>query len=97
MRFSIQAIAWEATRIYKMHAPVRDWRVYSPYGPPGNLKNQGIYNYVGRERAIITIGGKPAPYAKYTETRSRRKYWMKKSENRIRALPLEYSNVRRKI
>ena len=96
MRFDFRAVIWEATRTLKMHAPVRDYRVYSPYGAPGNLKNQGINNVITRKTGRIVIGGAPAPYAIYTETRSRRKYWIKKSEHRIERNIERYENVRRK-
>lgn len=94
--FNLQNITWEATRILKMHSPVRDWRVYSKYGPPGNLKNNGIRPKIQKHKSKIIIGGEPAPYAPFTETRSRRKGWMKKSYNRLtRVITTVYGGIRK--
>lgn len=82
--FNIKNLTWESVRILKAYAPVRDWRVYSKYGPPGNLKNNAINPvFMGNNNTKVVVGGDPAPYAPYTETRSRRKYWMRRSRNRI--------------
>lgn len=52
----------------------------SPY--PGNLRQNGInLTYMGVNHIKITIGGEPAPYGPYTETRSHKPGWIAKSIN----------------
>lgn len=52
----------------------------SPY--PGNLRQNGInLTYMGANHIKITIGGEPAPYGPYTETRSHKPGWIEKSIN----------------
>lgn len=69
--------------ILKKNAPVRDGEKYpgkhgaSPY--PGNLKNNGITLNVMTNKTVVTVGNKAAPYAVYTETRSHKKDWQKRS------------------
>ena len=50
---------------------------YSPY--PGNLQQNGINLSIVGNHAKLTIGGPEAPYGPYTETRSHKKGWIKKS------------------
>lgn len=51
---------------------------------PGNLKNNGIrYEFDRTGSSHIEIGGDPAPYAEYTETRSMKRGWMAKSHNEL--------------
>lgn len=52
----------------------------SPY--PGNLRQNGInMSYICANHIRITIGGEPAPYGPYTETRSHKPGWIAKSIN----------------
>lgn len=52
----------------------------SPY--PGNLRQNGInMSYISTNHIRITIGGEPAPYGPYTETRSHKPGWIAKSIN----------------
>lgn len=52
----------------------------SPY--PGNLRQNGInMSYISANHIRITIGGEPAPYGPYTETRSHKPGWIAKSIN----------------
>lgn len=52
----------------------------SPY--PGNLRQNGInLTYMGVNHIKITIGGEPAPYGPYTETKSHKPGWIAKSIN----------------
>ena len=52
----------------------------SPY--PGNLRQNGInMSYISANHIRITIGGDPAPYGPYTETRSHKPGWIAKSIN----------------
>lgn len=52
----------------------------SPY--PGNLRQNGInLTYMGANHIKITIGGEPAPYGPYTETKSHKPGWIAKSIN----------------
>lgn len=47
----------------------------SPY--PGNLRQNGInMYYMGTNHIKIVIGGAPAPYGPYTETRSHNPGWI---------------------
>lgn len=83
-RFSLEAISWEMVRRLKANAPVRDYHVYSKYGAPGNLKNNGINYYLLSKKDIRVIcGGAPAPYDPYTEYTSRKKGWHKKARNEV--------------
>lgn len=73
-------------RILKNNAPVRDGSKYpgvrgaSQY--PGYLKNAGIYEANSSNTvAVVLVGGDNVPYAVFTETRSRKKGWHKKSAN----------------
>lgn len=86
MNITKQRLQYELVAILKQNAPVRDGTKYpgkrgaSPY--PGNLKNNGIYITANG----VYTGGDNAPYAVYTETRSRKKGWHKKSHNQFLAL-----------
>lgn len=52
----------------------------SPY--PGNLRQNGVnLTYMGVNHIKITIGGEPAPYGPYTETKSHKPGWIAKSIN----------------
>lgn len=52
----------------------------SPY--PGNLRQNGInMSYISANHIRITVGGEPAPYGPYTETRSHKPGWIAKSIN----------------
>lgn len=53
---------------------------YSPY--PGNLRQNGInLQYINSKHIRITVGGAPAGYGPYTETRSHKPGWIAKSIN----------------
>lgn len=73
----------ELGTILKKNAPVRDGAKYpgargsSPF--PGNLKQNGIRVNILPDGCFVDVGGSDAPYAPYTETRSRKKGWQKKS------------------
>lgn len=81
-RMNAGNLAMDLLRILKNNSPVRSTRGKSGASPyPGNLKNNGIYTTcLSTKVAIIHVGGEPAPYAIYTETKSRKKGWQKKSE-----------------
>lgn len=81
---TIEKAVYTLLYILKENAPVRTHPLgaikYSPY--PGNLKNNGIVSIIySPNSATIRIGGEPAPYAPYTETRSKKPHWQ---ENSIR-------------
>ena len=77
--FNLEDFTWVCVGILKQNAPVRDYRVFSKYGPPGNLKNNGINGSATEQEATIVIGGNPAPYGPYTETLSRKPFWIANS------------------
>lgn len=97
MKISVDMLTYELTTILKKNAPVRDGSLYpgargaSPY--PGNLKQNGILFVKTAKGSVCEIGGSNAPYAVYTETRSKKPGWQKKSGvelvNRIRSLGLK--------
>ena len=79
---TIEKVLYVASYIFKENAPVRTKPLgaikYSPY--PGNLKNNGIVPIVySASHAVLRIGGEAAPYARITETRSKKPGWQKKS------------------
>lgn len=79
------AISSKLEEILKTNAPVRDGVKYpgargaSPF--PGNLRKHGIVAIKTNDSITVQVGGEEAPYAIYTETRSRRKGWQQKSAN----------------
>ena len=94
MYITKQRLCYELAAILKCNAPVRDGTKYpgkrgsSPY--PGNLKNNGIYITANG----VYTGGDNAPYAIYTESRSRKKGWHKKSnEEFLQLLQRKYGGI----
>ncbi|MEG1528743.1 MAG: hypothetical protein RR338_00170 [Clostridia bacterium] len=83
-------LTYELATILKKNAPVRDGSKYpgargdSPY--PGNLKNNGIRYIKQGGQSIIAVGNPDAPYAPYTETRSRKRGWQRRSNEEFLAL-----------
>ena len=83
MEATVAELTVELTTILKKNAPVRDGTKYpgprgaSPY--PGNLKQNGIVAVMSGDEMVCEVGGAAAPYAPYTETRSRKPGWQKKS------------------
>jgi len=82
VELTIENVVWEGAAIFKNNAPVRTYPLgatkHSPY--PGNLKNNGIVPKIySSTNAKLHIGGPPAIYAPYTETRSHSPGWQKKS------------------
>lgn len=67
------------------NAPVRTKPPAGPHGSspyPGNLRQNGInLQYVNSKHIKIVIGGAPAPYGPYTETKSHKPGWIAKSVN----------------
>ena len=65
------------------NAPVRTKPPAGPHGKspyPGNLRQNGInMSYIRANHIKITIGGEPAPYGPYTETRSHKPFWILRS------------------
>ena len=64
----------------QFNAPVRTKPPSGPSGLspyPGNLRQNGInMSYVNANHIQIKIGGPPAPYGPYTETRSHKPGWI---------------------
>lgn len=97
MKITTAMLTYELTTILKKNAPVRDGANYpgargaSPY--PGNLKQNGIQFLQTAKGAVCEVGSANAPYAPYTETRSKKPDWQKKSNleliNRIKSLGLK--------
>lgn len=97
MKVTVEMLTYELTTILKNNAPVRDGAKYpgargaSPY--PGNLKQNGIQFLKTAKGSVCEVGSPNAPYAPYTETRSRKPDWQKKSNieliNRIKSLGLK--------
>lgn len=83
MKITVAMLTYELTTILKKNAPVRDGAKYpgrrgaSPY--PGNLKLNGIRFVQAGKKSECRVGVPDAPYAPYTETRSRKKGWQAKS------------------
>lgn len=82
-RLTLNMLAHELGTTLKKNAPVRDGSKYpgrrgdSPF--PGNLKQNGIRDNKVNNSYEIVVGGPDAPYAPYTETRSRKKGWQQQS------------------
>lgn len=80
---TVEVLTYELTTILKKNAPVRDGAKYpgargdSPY--TGNLKQNGIQTVVSGKEMVCEVGSPNAPYAPYTETRSRKAGWQKRS------------------
>lgn len=97
MKVTVSMLTYELTTILKNNAPVRDGSKYpgargaSPY--PGNLKQNGIQFLQTAKGSVCEVGSSNAPYAPYTETRSKKLGWQKKSNleliNRITTLGLK--------
>lgn len=87
MEFDISKIGVELQNALTRNAPVRTKPPSGPHGQspyPGNLQQNGINITTHTSNHIkITIGGDPAPYAPYTETKSHKPYWMAKSVNEV--------------
>lgn len=83
-----------------INCPVRTNPPSGPYGSspyPGNLRQNGIsQNILNSSQSKITIGGHPAPYGPYTETRSYKKGWINKSvESTIQMIVNRYGGIRK--
>lgn len=69
----------------QFNAPVRTKPPAGPHGSspyPGNLRQNGInLSYAGPNHIRVVIGGDPAPYGPYTETKSHKPGWIAKSCN----------------
>lgn len=80
MEISIFELTAEMTHILKSNAPIRTKPLgktkYSPF--PGNLKQNGVV--MDTANGKVLVGGDSAPYALYTETKSKKAGWLKKSE-----------------
>lgn len=78
-------ITTELETILRRNAPVREYPTCKINGrEPGNLKTKGIKVVEDTPaRCHIVIGGDEAPYAIYTETRSHKKGWQKKSASQF--------------
>lgn len=97
MKITVDELTYELTTILKKNAPVRDGAKYpgargaSPY--PGNLKQNGIQFLQTAKGSVCEVGNPNAPYAPYTETRSRKPGWQRRSNeeliNRLKALGLK--------
>lgn len=97
MKITVAVLTYELTTILKKNAPVRDGARYpgargsSPY--PGNLKQNGIQFMQTAKGSVCEVGNPNAPYAVYTETRSKKTDWQKKSNleliNRVKSLGLK--------
>lgn len=81
---NIEEATWKMVGILKSNAPVRTEPPSGPSGSspyPGNLMNNGINGEVYATFGNVKIGGDPAPYGPYTETKSHKKGWIQKSVN----------------
>lgn len=83
---TMEAIIYEAQRIYKANAPVRTKPLgstkTSPY--PGNLKNNAIITKVkSPNEAELVLSKEAASYVDYTEYTSHKKGWQAKSFNQL--------------
>lgn len=97
MKITVAELTYELTTILKKNAPVRDGAKYpgargaSPY--PGNLKQNGIQFLQTAKGSVCEVGNPNAPYAPYTETRSRKPGWQRRSSeeliSRIKSLGLK--------
>ena len=78
--FSINAFGDTLLSHLQFNAPVRTKPPSGPSGLspyPGNLRQNGInMSYISANHIQIKIGGPPAPYGPYTETRSHKPGWI---------------------
>jgi hypothetical protein len=81
-KLTIEALAYDALRIFKANAPIRT----KPLGPtktspyPGNLKSNAIFVRVyGKDKAELALSREAASYIDFTETRSYKPGWQQKS------------------
>lgn len=62
----------------------------------GNLQNNGIFeSQSNKTSATILVGTKAAPYAKYTETRSHKPGWQKKSKKEFEMMLIRTYNAQK--
>ena len=97
MKIDASMLTYELSAILKKNAPVRDGARYSgarglsPY--PGNLQQNGIQFVQTAQGSICEVGNPNAPYAAYTETRSKKIGWQSRSNlefiNRVKSLGLK--------
>lgn len=81
--FDISKLGLELQSICQQNAPVRTKPPAGPSGSspyPGNLRQNGInLAILSDSHAQVVIGGPPAPYGPYTETKSHKPGWINKS------------------
>lgn len=83
--FTLESVTYYLQTQLKANAPVRTKPPSGPHGKspyPGNLQQNGInITLLTSTQSRITVGGDPAPYGPYTETKSHKPYWQQKSIN----------------
>jgi len=88
--FDISSLGIELQSICQKNCPVRTKPPSGPSGSspyPGNLRQNGInLSILNDKHARVVIGGQPAPYGPYTETRSHKAGWMQQSVNEFVAM-----------
>ena len=98
MQVDINKLGIELQGILRRNAPVRTKPPSGPHGQspyPGNLQQNGInLELLSQSHVRVVIGGDPAPYAPYTETKSHKPYWMANSVNEfVNLLVTQYGGV----